>query len=95
MPRRHRPGLPLQDHRRQLTTHTEVTAFGWADETDIRQLTTQAYAIRFLDALSRDARHPAARRNRPHRLTPPADCASTDRNLSWLTITEFRPGLWL
>ena len=39
----------------QLTTHTEVTAFRWADETDIRQLTTQAYAIRFLEALRRDA----------------------------------------
>jgi 8-oxo-dGTP diphosphatase len=55
MPRRYRPGLPLQDHRRRLTTHTEVTAFRWADETDILQLTTQAYAIRFLDALRRDA----------------------------------------
>ena len=35
----------------QLTTNNEVTAFRWADETDIRQLTTGAYAVRFLDAL--------------------------------------------
>jgi 8-oxo-dGTP diphosphatase len=35
----------------QLTTNNEVTAFRWADEAAIRQLTTEAYAVRFLDAL--------------------------------------------
>jgi 8-oxo-dGTP diphosphatase len=35
----------------QLTTNNEVTAFRWADEAAIRQLTTEAYAARFLDAL--------------------------------------------
>ena len=38
----------------QLTTNNEVTAFRWADEADIRQLTTQAYAVRILDALRQD-----------------------------------------
>src|SRR5690242_11309734 len=34
-----------------LTPNDEVTAFRWADETDIRHLTSQAYAVRLLDAL--------------------------------------------
>jgi 8-oxo-dGTP diphosphatase len=38
----------------QLTTNNEVTAFRWADERAIRQLTTEAYAIRLLDALHPD-----------------------------------------
>ena len=38
----------------QLTANDEVTAFRWADENDIRQLTSQAYAIRLLDALRED-----------------------------------------
>src|SRR5271170_2095343 len=38
----------------QLTTNNEVTAFRWADETAICQLTTEAYAVRFLDALRQD-----------------------------------------
>jgi 8-oxo-dGTP diphosphatase len=38
----------------QLATNDEVTAFCWADETDIRQLTSQAYTVRFLDALRQD-----------------------------------------
>ena len=29
----------------QLTTNNEVTAFRWADQAAIRQLTTEAYAI--------------------------------------------------
>ena len=37
-----------------LTANDEVTAFHWADEADIRQLTTEAYATRFLDALRQD-----------------------------------------
>jgi 8-oxo-dGTP diphosphatase len=39
----------------QLSTNNEVTAFRWADETAICQLTTEAYAVRFLDALRQDA----------------------------------------
>jgi 8-oxo-dGTP diphosphatase len=35
----------------QLATNDEVTAFHWADEAAIRQLTTESYAVRFLDAL--------------------------------------------
>jgi 8-oxo-dGTP diphosphatase len=38
----------------QLTTNDEVTAFRWADEDTIRQLTSEAYAVRLLDALSSD-----------------------------------------
>jgi ADP-ribose pyrophosphatase YjhB (NUDIX family) len=34
-----------------LTTNDEVTAFRWADEADIRQLTSEAYAVRVTDAL--------------------------------------------
>jgi ADP-ribose pyrophosphatase YjhB (NUDIX family) len=39
----------------QLASNDEVTAFRWADETDIRQLTNEAYTVRFLDALDKDA----------------------------------------
>jgi hypothetical protein len=38
----------------QLTANDEVTAFRWAGQAAIRQLTTQAYAVRFLDALRQD-----------------------------------------
>ena len=38
----------------QLTTNDEVTAFRWADEDTIRQLTTEAFAVRLLDALRSD-----------------------------------------
>ena len=38
-----------------LTANDEVTAFHWADETNIRQLTSEAYAVRLLDALREDA----------------------------------------
>jgi 8-oxo-dGTP diphosphatase len=46
----------------QLTTNTEVTAFHWADEPDIHQLTSQADAVRLLDALRRDTT-PAVRQH--------------------------------
>jgi len=36
-----------------LTTNDEVTAFRWADQTAIRQLASDAYAVRVLDALRR------------------------------------------
>ena len=36
----------------QLTTNHEVTAFRWADEPTIRQLVSDAFAVRLLDALS-------------------------------------------
>jgi 8-oxo-dGTP diphosphatase len=35
----------------QLATNDEVTAFRWADEATIRQLTSEAYAVRLLDAM--------------------------------------------
>lgn len=38
-----------------LTANNEVTAFHWADEADIRQLTNEAYAVRLLDALREGA----------------------------------------
>jgi ADP-ribose pyrophosphatase YjhB (NUDIX family) len=37
-----------------LTANDEVADFRWADEPAIRQLTSEAYAIRLLDALRRD-----------------------------------------
>jgi 8-oxo-dGTP diphosphatase len=46
----------------QLTTNDEVTAFRWADEDTIRQLTSEAYAVRLLDALHEKAR-PAMRQH--------------------------------
>src|SRR5947209_17284834 len=39
----------------QLASNDEVTAFRWADETDVHQLTNEAYAVRLLDALHDDA----------------------------------------
>ncbi len=35
----------------ELSTTDEVTAFRWATEADITQMTEEAYAIRILDAL--------------------------------------------
>ena len=46
----------------RLTTNNEVTAFRWADEADIRQLTSEAYAVRLLDGLRRDVA-PAVRQH--------------------------------
>ena len=46
----------------QLATNDEVAAFHWADETDIRQLTNETYAVRLLDAL-READPPAIRQH--------------------------------
>ena len=43
-----------------LTANDEVTAFHWADQTDIRQLSSEAYAVRLLDAL-REGAAPAIR----------------------------------
>jgi 8-oxo-dGTP diphosphatase len=37
-----------------LATNDEVTTFHWADQNDIRQLTSEAYAVRLLDALRED-----------------------------------------
>jgi 8-oxo-dGTP diphosphatase len=36
----------------QLATNDEVTDFRWADEPSIRQLASEAYAVRILDALA-------------------------------------------
>jgi ADP-ribose pyrophosphatase YjhB (NUDIX family) len=38
-----------------LTPNDEVTAFHWADQNEIQQYTSDAYAIRLLDALREDA----------------------------------------
>lgn len=35
----------------ELTGNDEVTGFRWADKQDIRQLTSEAYGVRVLDAL--------------------------------------------
>ena len=35
----------------QLTVNDEVTAFRWADEHQVREVLTDAYAIRIIDAL--------------------------------------------
>jgi hypothetical protein len=51
----------------QLTTNDEVTAFRWADQDAIRQLTTEAYAIRLLDAM-RTETAPAVREHDGTRL---------------------------
>ena len=45
-----------------LATNDEVTAFHWADRNDIRQLTSEAYAVRLLDAL-REGATPAIRQH--------------------------------
>jgi 8-oxo-dGTP diphosphatase len=37
-----------------LTTNDEVTAFRWADQSDLGSLMPEAYAVRVLDALRRD-----------------------------------------
>ncbi len=36
----------------QLATNDEVTAFRWADEDTIRQLTSEAYAVRLIDGFT-------------------------------------------
>ncbi len=46
----------------ELTTNDEVTGFRWADESNIRQLASQAYAVRILDALRADTA-PAVRQH--------------------------------
>ncbi len=51
----------------QLKTNSEVSAFQWADEPAIRELTSEAYAIRLLDALRQDTT-PAIRQHDGTRL---------------------------
>jgi 8-oxo-dGTP diphosphatase len=51
----------------QLITNDEVTAFRWADQDAIRELTTEAYAIRLLDAMRTDTA-PAVREHDGTRL---------------------------
>jgi 8-oxo-dGTP diphosphatase len=51
----------------QLATNDEVTAFRWADQDTIRQLTTEAYAVRLLDAMRTDTA-PAVREHDGTRL---------------------------
>ena len=45
-----------------LSTNDEVTAFQWADRTDIQRFTSEAYAVRLLDAL-REGTTPAIRQH--------------------------------
>jgi hypothetical protein len=62
------PGFPGSTRRPrkitggQLTPNDEVTAFHWADQADIRQFTSEAYAVRLLDAL-REGTTPAVRQH--------------------------------
>jgi len=46
----------------QLAANNEATAFRWAERADIRQLTSEAYAVRLLDAL-REGIAPAIRQH--------------------------------
>ena len=46
----------------QLAVNDEVTAFHWADQADIGQFTSEAYAVRLLDAL-REGAAPAVRQH--------------------------------
>jgi ADP-ribose pyrophosphatase YjhB (NUDIX family) len=39
----------------QLKTNSEVSAFQWADESAVRELASEAYAVRLLDALRQDS----------------------------------------
>jgi len=52
----------------QLKTNSEVSAFQWADETAIRELASEAYAVRLLDALRQHAT-PAIRQHDGVQLT--------------------------
>jgi len=45
-----------------LMPNDEVTAFRWADQTDIQRFTSEAYAVRLLDAL-REGTMPAIRQH--------------------------------
>ena len=45
-----------------LTPNDEVTAFHWADQADIQRFTSEAYAVRVLDAL-REGTAPAIRQH--------------------------------
>ena len=38
----------------QLKTNSEVSAFQWADESAVRELASEAYAVRLLDALRQE-----------------------------------------
>jgi hypothetical protein len=55
-----------------LFTNDEVTAFHWADEGDINQLTSEAYAVRLLDAF-RQRTTPSAS------MTEPSCSTETDK----------------
>ena len=49
----------------ELTTNNEVTAFRWADEAAIRQLATEAYAVRIPTRCARTPRPPSASTTEP------------------------------
>ena len=52
----------------QLATNDEVSAFRWADEDTIRQLTSEAYAVRLLDGLRSDTSPPIRSHDGTHLL---------------------------
>ena len=53
----------------QLAATDEVTAFHWAGQTDVRRLTSEAYAVRILEA-PRDSTVPAVRQHDGSNLLP-------------------------
>ena len=65
-----------------LTANDEVTAFHWADQADIRQFTSEAYAVRVLDALS-GGHQAAVRHNDGVHLIPPTPSASIAGSPPW------------
>ena len=53
-----------------LAANDEVTAFHWAGQHDIRQLTSEAYAVRLLDALHQDTAPPIRQHDGTASITP-------------------------
>ena len=67
----------------QLTANDEVTAFQWADEDQVRELLTDAYAIRVTRRAAHQRRpgHPPARRH-PPALGPSSSAGSANTSRS-------------
>jgi ADP-ribose pyrophosphatase YjhB (NUDIX family) len=58
-----------------LTTNDEVTAFRWADQSDVASLMVEAYAIRVLDALRFESATTVRTHDGVHLLANPAEHA--------------------
>jgi hypothetical protein len=54
----------------ELAVTDEVTAFRWADETEVAELADEAYAVRILDAMRDMQPTPVRAHNGIHLLTP-------------------------